>query len=463
VALPSTAGRGLRAACPLLAIGLLSGLLAACAPATQHYARVETSLAQARFADADHLVEEHARQYGRKNQVLYALDRGMTLHYAGQYQDSNRFLERAEQLIDDLFTKSVTAETSAMLSNDLNLPYEGEDFENVLINVVSSLNYVLLDQWDDALVEARKVDHKLNVINDRYARKNVYREDAFARYLSGLLYEGRGELNDAFIAYRKAYDTYRVYQEQYGTPIPPTLPGDLLRVTEALGLTDEHAEYRTLFPAVTWTDQKEFRAQAEVIVVSYDGLAPIKVNEFVDAPIPDGAGGIYILRVAFPKFVPRPTGLSGADVRVVGQERAVASQRTFLVEDITAIAQKDLADRIGRISAKAIARAAAKYAITRAAEHGVNQSRGDGSGAIVGLLGNIYSIASEQADTRSWRTLPGAIRMARVLVPPGRYRVEIVPNGTGTTSSSTTSYDVTLEAGRKLFIAERVVGALGAH
>ncbi|MEW6681499.1 MAG: hypothetical protein AB1451_01040 [Nitrospirota bacterium] len=441
------------------------GMLAACAPPTQHYVRVETSLAQARFADADHLVEEHARHYGRKNQVLYALDRAMTLHYAGRYEESNRFLERAELLIDDLFTKSVTAEARAMFSNDLTLPYEGEDFETVLINVVSALNYALLGEWDDALVEARKVDHKLNVINDRYAKKNVYREDAFARYLSGILYEGRGELNDAFIAYRNAYDTYRVYLEQYGTPIPPTLPADLLRVTEALDLTDEHAHYRELFPAATWIRQRDFRTQAELIIVSYDGLAPVKVNEFVDAPIPDGSGGVYILRVAFPKFVPRPTGLSGADVRVVGEAGVAGSQstflqRTFLVEDITAIAQKDLADRIGRISAKAIARAAAKYAATRAAEHGVNQSKGDGSGAIVGLLGNLYGLASEQADTRSWRTLPGAIRMARILVPPGRYTVEIVPDGA---PGATTTRDVTLAAGRKLFIAERAVGTVSAY
>jgi hypothetical protein len=450
----------MRAVRTLVTAGLCGGLLAACAPATQHYVRVENSLAQARFADADHLIEEHAEQYGHKNQVLYAMDRAMTLHYAGQYEASNRFLDQAERLIDDLFTRSVTAAASSLLSNDYTLPYEGEDFETVLINVVSALNYVLLDQWDDALVEARKVDHKLNVINDRYAKKNVYREDAFARYLSGVLYEGRGELNDAFIAYRKAYDTYLTYQQNYGTPIPPTLPGDLLRVTQGLGLTEEHASYRKLFPTAEWTNEREFRNLAEVIVISYDGLAPVKVSEFVEAPIPDGSGGIYILRVAFPKFVPRPTGLSGTEVRVVGDGSAAGSQSTFLVEDITAIAQKDLADRIGRISAKAIARATAKYAATRAAEHATKQSKGDGSGALVGLLGNIYSMATEQADTRSWRTLPGAIRMARVAVPPGRYTVELVPQGPGVTPLSR---EVTLEAGRKVFIAERVVGAASAR
>ncbi|MFZ5875877.1 MAG: COG3014 family protein [Nitrospirota bacterium] len=458
MASPSTAGRGLRAARSLPALGLLAGLLAGCAPAAQHYVGVEARIAQARFADADHLIEEQAPHYGRRNQVLYALDRGMTLHYAGRYEESNTFLEQAERLIEDLFTKSVTAETSAMLSNDYTLPYQGEDFETVMINVVAALNYALLSQWDDALVEARKVDHKLNVINDRYAKKNVYREDAFARYLSGILYEGRGELNDAFIAYRKAYDTYRVYQQNYGTPLPPTLPGDLLRVTEALGLTEEHAQYRAAFPEATWTKQKDLRSQAEVIVVSFDGLAPIKVNEFVDAPIPDGSGGVYILRIAFPKFVPRPTGLLGADVRVTNEAGGVGEQRTFLVEDITAIAEKDLADRIGRISAKAIARATAKYAAARAAEHGAKQSQGEGTGAIVGLLGNIYSLATEQADTRSWRTLPGAIRMARVWVPPGRYTITISSDG-----AASASREVTLEAGRKTFIAQRVVGTVAGH
>ncbi len=137
-------------------------------------------------------------------------------------------------------------------------------------------------------------------------------------------------------------------------------------------------------------------------------------------------------------------------------------QRTFLVEDITAIAQKDLADRIGRISAKAMARATAKYAAARAAEHKVKQSQGDQSGAIVGLLGNIFSLATEQADTRSWRTLPGAIRMARIAVPPGRYTVEVVPYGAGLAPGAATSRDVTLEAGRKAVIAERLVGVLRA-
>ena len=34
-----------------------------------------------------------------------------------------------------------------------------------------ALNYVYLGKWDDALVEARKIDHKLNLYNDKYEKR----------------------------------------------------------------------------------------------------------------------------------------------------------------------------------------------------------------------------------------------------------------------------------------------------
>ena len=35
-----------------------------------------------------------------------------------------------------------------------------------------ALNYALLNQWQDALVEARRIDHRLNVLSDRTRRTN---------------------------------------------------------------------------------------------------------------------------------------------------------------------------------------------------------------------------------------------------------------------------------------------------
>ena len=69
--------------------------------------------------------------------------------------------------MDRLYTRKIRTETLAFMTNDTALPYEGDPYEQVLINVLKALNYAMLGQWQDALVEARRIDHRLNVLSDR--------------------------------------------------------------------------------------------------------------------------------------------------------------------------------------------------------------------------------------------------------------------------------------------------------
>lgn len=442
-----------KVACPLFILLILSS----CAPVVQHYTLVDKYLSQGRYADADSVVEKYRDKYGARNAVLYYLDRAMTLHLSGRYAESNTYLEKAEARMEELYTKSITTETGAMLTNDNLLPYEGEDFEKVMVNVIGAINYVYLHEWDEALVEARKIDHKLNVLNDRYEKKNIYKEDAFARYLTGILYEARGELNDAFIAYRKAYETYVGYQKDYGTPLPPTLPGDLIRITDAMHLEEEHHLYTEMFPNTEWISEEELSRRGEVIFFSYDGRAPVKVDFFIDAPVPDGAGGFYYLRVALPKFVLRPGDLGYVDIKLTDSQGIVASRGMFLVEDIAAIAVKNLEDRTGRISAKAIARATAKFLVARELRKKVKDDPLARFLAEVGT--DIYSMASEKSDKRSWQTLPAQIRMTRLAAPPGLYTMVVEYYATNHRLITRKTFPVSIKAGEKRFMSHRHVGA----
>lgn len=451
----------------LVSAMVVSGLtaLAGCGPPVQQYVQVDNLQARQQFAEADAVIGKHESDYGERNAVLYDFDRGMMLHLAGRYAESNQYLARAEDRIDRLYTKSVSAETGAMLTNDNTLPYEGEDFEKVMINVISMLNYVYLDEWDDALVEARKVDHKLELFNDQYEKKNVYKRDALAQYLSGILYEAKGEVNDAFISYRKAYEAYGDYRKDYATPLPPPLPADLLRTTASLGFTEEHQDYLKRFPDTQWIPEKKLQSESELVFISYTGRSPIKEDFFITAPIPDGHGGTYLLRVALPKFVALPDKVGTAEVNLIPADGeagsgGVVSQRLFLAEDITAIAKKNLEDRLGRITAKAIARATAKYMASRAIRN--EMSHGKGGESLAGMLAevgtNIYSLASEQADKRSWRTLPDRIQMARLAATPGRYTVAVeYYDHTGGLIERKTFPAITLKAGEKRFLGYRIL------
>lgn len=436
------------------ALLLLLILFEACSPVRSHYILVEKDLSEHRYVDADSVIDKNKDGYGSRNAVIYYLDKGMTLHLAGKYDESNRFFFEAEKKIEDLYTKSISAETGAMFTNDNLLPYEGEDFEKVMINIISALNYTYMGQLDDALVEARKVDHKLNILNDKYEKKNRYKEDAFARYLSGVLYEARGELNDAFISYRKAYDGFKTYKVNYSTPMPPFVMGDLLRMTDALGLVEEQKEYTELFSNIKWFRYRDQKDKGEIIFITYNGKAPVKEDYFIDAPIPDGKGGVYILRVALPKFVERDTQIAHTEISV---GLSGETCRTSLVEDITAVAKKDLEDRIVRITGKAIARAATKYVAAKAVRDRAAKE-GQLSGAIAGTAMNILNIATEESDKRSWRVLPAEIQMCRIPVKPGNYNIEFkyISKHGGIVETGKFS-DINIKAGEKKFLVYKVM------
>jgi hypothetical protein len=428
-------------------------LLAGCGPSVNRYALIETSLRAHNPKGADAIVQSAEKEYGDKSRLLYGMDRGMTLHLAGDYQQSNAVLEQAEEELDRLYTRKIRTETLAFMTNDTALPYEGDPYEQVLINVLKALNYAVLGQWQDALVEARRIDHRLNVLSDRTTEKNAYRDDGFARYLSGILYESTGEVNDAFIAYRKAYEAFEATRTWSHTPVPSQLPIDLLRTAEALHFTQELSGYQSLFPDTEWTTSDALQELAQVVVISYNGRAPRKEDRFLDIPISLDALQLVLLnrgfsqsernrgvdtvmyglngqvvRVALPRLVPQKTHVPLDRVSLIPDNGTAVTVNTELVHNVTALADKALSERMAVITSKALARAATKFAMAEATTRGAQQAAGKDAGPWVGLLVGLltkgWAVASEEADKRSWQTLPDEIHLARTWVPPGHYRVQ---------------------------------------
>ena len=108
-----------------------------------------------------------------------------------------------------------------------------------MIPVIKALNYAMLQQWNEALVEGRRIDHRLNVLHDQQEETEKYQEDPFARYLVGLLYEMAGDLNNAYVGYRKAEQVYEDSLAWSRVALPDILKADLIRTAERLGLKEE--------------------------------------------------------------------------------------------------------------------------------------------------------------------------------------------------------------------------------
>ena len=451
------------------------------------YARIDRDLEAGHSNEAVAALEGKQLSYGSHSQVLYSMDLGMLQQIAGQYHESNQSLTTAEDLSEALYTRRITSEAEAFLTNDTALPYEGEDFEKVMLNIVMMINYADLGMLDDALVEARKADHKLSVLNDRNGGKMSYSKDPLARYLSGVLYEAVGDLNNALVAYRLAYDAFQQARKLYGTPLPDLLRADLLRLSEAMGLTDEHEGYRKEFPGIAWRQVAETKNLAELIFVAGEGRAPIKRDVFIDVPFSREALAVVlvtkgvvrsndnehraaqsvlygltgrVMRIAVPKFIPRRSRVSQAEA-IVSSGETRFDARFALMEDITAIAVKDLDERLVRTTVKAVARAAWKFALAEGVRVGVQravgrQHGGELVGTIAGILAHVAAVGTEEADKRSWVTLPDRIQVGRMLVPPGTYDIELRWNGrAGEAVAKQPIRRITVKAGEKRFISTR--------
>jgi len=473
---------------PLFLGGLLWALFG-CGLSTNHYLLIDQSLQANDPRRADAVMAKAESEYGARNRLLYDMDRGMTLQLAGDYVQSNSLLEQAAQEVERLYTRTVRTETAAFLTNDNLLPYEGDAYEHVMINVLKALNYAAMGQLSEALVEARQIDHRLNVLSDRVKEKDGYREDAFARYLTGVLYEATGDLNNAFIAYRKSYEIYESTRSWAHTPMPPMLCADLLRTTDALHMTAEFEEYRSRFPETHWTSSQAQADLAQVVVISYNGRAPYKEDAYLDIPISLSAlqlvllnrGVIHasnrqerraadsilyglngrVVRVALPRLVPQKTQVLYEEVTLMPRVGTAISGKSQLLYNGTALAEKSLSDRMPGITTKALARAAMKFAAAEAATRGSQQAvnKGDAPwvGLVVGLLTHGLAVASESADTRSWRTLPDEIQMTRLWMPAGEYESRIQPvSRTGGPSRAGGTRPLVLRAGQTVFLIERV-------
>lgn len=401
---------------------------------------------------------------GKTNKLLYRLERGLIFHYQGQYQTSNQEFEKAEKLIDELYTRSVSRQLASLITNDAIIPYSGEEFERAFIHYYRALNYAYLGLPEDALVECRKANLKLADYAQDADYQLSYKNDAFIQYLTGIFYEAQGEWNDAYISYKDAEQGYQAYQQAFGLQMPPTLPIDLARLANRLGFADERAGYIERYQL----DPKSLTGtgSGQVVVFVEQGFVARKRQHEVQIPLlkDDNTHEVwnlsdqmsyryyhphpfygeveYWLKVALPVYQELPSQIRG--VRLSGAGQSVSG---VLVEDLDAIAFKTLQEKENSILAKTLARSLAKYLITKKAKK---------ENEALGVLFNLIGFTTETADTRSWLSLPSRVELARFSLPPGTLDLTLeLLDDRGQTVETQVFPGVQVAAGKTLFLNYR--------
>jgi len=429
--------------------------ITSCATFYQQNIKMMDAAYKGDYTTANAILEKSKLKKQKRNQLLYLLNKGSLLFMENKFVESNTYFQQADYLIEDFQKNYLTAATSFVVNPTIQA-YEGENFEKVLVHYYSTINYLMLGKLDEALVECKRMELKLQKITDYYKGKNNYKNDAFVYLLSGIVYDAQKDYNAAFIAYRNAYNVYKdEYQPSMGIAIPEQLKEDLIRSALLTGFTEEANTYKKEFKLEDFVLTNEMKNQA--VVFWNNGLGPIKDEWSVNfSIIPAGNGyvnftnwdlGINIpfyagndakemaklnfIRVAFPKYVTREPVIKNAILVSDSLQKTYAFSEA---ENIDKIAYTSINDRFLKEMSTALARLALKQ-VAVAATNKNNE--------IAGSALSILNAVTEKADTRNWQFLPHTINYARIQTSPGMHTltfkggkelinipIEIKPNST---------------------------------
>ncbi len=427
-----------------LLVMLLALLGYSCASYYRTNQKFNRYFAEGELERADKVLEGSPKAAEGKARLLYYLNRGVTTALLGQPEESNRLLERAYELGEDLRNNYWNVAGSYLINPTFS-NYTGEDHELLLIHYYKALNYLQLSDTKAALIECRRLNIKLNQFADKYpaGKGRRYRRDAFVHTLMGLIYDADGDANNAFIAYRNAVEIYEEdYQPLFGISAPQQLKEDLLRTAHQMNFSDQLRRYERQFD-MTYLPQA--RTGGDLVFFWNNGLGPVKAEWGVNFALVRGAGGLVnfqnqqygwnfpfrlesdeayeekglsnleLIRVAFPRYQERALYFDQASLKAVG--RTYPLQKA---EDVNAIAFQGLQQRMLREFGTSLLRVALK----KGAEYGV-RAKNDDLGAVLGLVNAL----TERADTRNWQTIPHTIYYRRAPLPAGEHTVQLALQG----------------------------------
>ncbi|MBK5276847.1 MAG: hypothetical protein JJE30_17605 [Desulfuromonadales bacterium] len=401
-----------------------------------------------------------------KDLILYNMERGRIAQLTGDLDNSQKdFRASIEQIkLNDekahITASGIGSNFAAAAVNDNAIPYVGSGYERVMLHHYQAMNYIkkqdldgagvevrvanaeqeaALKQFEGDLEKAQKDAEEKNVnsdsnskISSQYAQmdevagkvKNSF-QNAYTFYLSGFIYELNKQYNDAYIDYKKALEIY---------PENTYLQKDVLRLADTLDMREDISALSERFNI---SPIKISSGSGELLVIYEDGFAPQKQEVKIPIPVPR----VGLLAIAFPIYKESWTRQVPLNV----SDNTTQIGITEPICDFRALAVKALKEQIPVIAVRQVVRAAAKGAASLGAKKVADQL---GVGFLGTLTASIYNYASENADLRSWLTLPSNAQILRTQLQPGMHKIAL----TSPVSAGPFYVDVEISAGGKTIL-----------
>ena len=417
---------------------------------------VRVSLSQGNLAAAIEQVPQ--ARVGDTNYQLSLIEQGRLAFLQGDIAKSRWWFEQSYQALETeqnrakvRLGKSVE-QANTLLTNDNAIAYQMPAYEQSMMYGYQALNYALDNDLEGALVEVRRanqvqeqvlvqyedellernvdtqeqgvdlsyLDNAMSALSSKAGQLKNGFQNAYTFYLSGIFYEAAGQLNDAYIDYKKALEIF---------PDNHYLQRDVLRLGSELGMNND-LEYYTQQLGKTYVNQllnseaddAELsenqqplfnKQQGQLVVIYEQSLIDAKQEQAVRLPIWTSGGDprFYSVSVpSYPSYANTSSVYQALDVQL-GERRLTAET----IVNLQALVAKQLVESLPSMVGRQVLRLVAKEQVRRK----LSKEGGD----VGNILAGLYNLASERADTRSWLTLPGDVQIIKTELTAGEHQL----------------------------------------
>ncbi|MHC4104941.1 MAG: COG3014 family protein [Planctomycetota bacterium] len=370
--------------------------------------------------------------------LLWALQLGTVTRIQQDYTKSTESFDKAEDMLKYYDEQSTIGDgIGSTLTNDNIIPYRGEEYDGIMVNVYKALNFMAERNFDLARVEfnraldrqrraKEKFNEEINKLSaelekdqqNEFTKSNVENPETaellaqkypnlrnfeaypdfinpFATYLAGIFFNLVSD-------HSKAVD---LLKESYG------MVGDNSYIADDLSVTEDILDGKGRLENMIW-------------LIFENGLGPVKNELRMDIPLFVETDNVKYVGIALPELFFRNKAHQYLIAEVDGND-----YETRLVADMDRVIQtefsKDYAGILTRAIISATAKAIAQYAL---------EKQDSSESSIASIFMAAYSYATTAADVRIWTSLPKEFQVARFPKPkdgklkvkrPGSVSVEI--------------------------------------
>lgn len=356
------------------------------------------------------LEQSSKKFYSQHDDVLKMLDLGLLAHYSNFSKSSINYLNQAEKLIEENYSKSISQNISSYILNDNIIDYPGEDYEDIYVNLFKCLTFISEQNYESAFVEIRRFNNKLKTLSIKYQDKisevknhakietvaldqddfkiNFY-DSVFARYLSMLLYLYEGDVDSAKIDYNYLVSAFNTQKNLYNFSFPKQIEENFYTPKDTLRIN----------------------------VIAFSGLSPRKKEESISS-------FYYGFKIGLPVMYNIKSEVSTIKLIAINKNTKKSYKKDFeKIESISNIAVDTFKQKQSLIYAKSIARSLMKYGTTAVLGVAKENSENEGLLDFLYMTSLIVNQVTEVADIRTSKYFPSNVYISGIDLPEGDYDI----------------------------------------